>query len=94
MTTADENSNNKIRDEDLKINLLKVQKLQVQREVYWEVIESILSFTEKKSKNDTVTMALSEIAFNLFEAQYQICKEIITLRISEARRNSKHSHTE
>ncbi|GIP25400.1 hypothetical protein J23TS9_05300 [Paenibacillus sp. J23TS9] len=91
---TDENSQEKLHQDSKERYLLEVQKLQVKREVHWEIIESILTYTEEKSKSDSVSMAMCDIAFNLFEAHYQICKEIITLRISGARRNSKHRHTE
>lgn len=92
--TIDQTSPQKMRQESIERYLLEVQKLQVKREVYWEIIELILSYTEEKSKNDSISLAMCDIAFSLFEAHYAICKELIVLRISEARRNSRHRHTE
>lgn len=87
--TIDEKPKNESSQERYDRYLIKEQKLQVQRDVHWEIIESILSYTERKSKSDTVTMALSEIVYKLFEAYYSICKELIALKLSNARMNSR-----
>ena len=92
--TIDEIPKNETPKERYECYLIKEQKLQVQRDVHWEAIESILSYTEGKSKSDSVTIALSEIVFKLFEAYYSICKEIIVLKISKARMNSRNSGRE